>query len=1404
MIVSGQEPIELTITADLLDIPASLMFFSKDASSFRLKVIPPSGFIVTGGTYQDMVGTQLSLRDKPTVTYTLQGYFESTPLNSCFRLLRGGGQADNSSLFVEKANLCIGTKTRDQLARISVPAAVITPLNATTGDCTGITLSASANPTTMNPGGQASLSASCVGCSAGGFNSGQALLFDGIDDENDINGLFQSTISTFTWEAWVRPLQPLTNNLSNERYALYPSYGGSSSSGMGVAVGTNGIRIVEHAANYLAVQLSHDTPISGWNHIAVVYTNNTPALYINGQFVKTGNSSGRTARPSINLGGGPYGHFQGGIDEVRIWSTARSAAQISSAYQQILNSNTADLAAYWRFEETGNTTPSSISGAPQNTTGNLFNGTQRSAGVNSTSASTTYSWQALQGGSALATPNAPTTSVTVPNTPGSYGYRVTLTTGSCISTQDVSIAVANPSGGTGECFVIRNQHSGQYLQPTWDNAVNHVQGASGLTSQIWRFEAADGGLRISSASGSDKVMYVDSYSNDQVIRLGPDATDANSRARYRWIKEPVSGTANYRIRSGNMPWTQQWAGTQPYLQIWGDVNTSPMSQNPSYMQFSFQSVGCPGGSPNTLALSQNSLDNVASSGANQTISVTSNIAWSINGLPSWVTASPTTGTGNGSFALTIQANGDTPRSSSFTVSGGGLTQTLTVRQLGQPAPCTGTGSITYQRWDNIGQGLTIADFNTATNSQQNTPTSTQPLPRFEAPTNVAEAYGARIRGYICPPVTGQYTFWVAGDDHVELWLSTTDNPSGKQKIAYHTGWTEPQSWGNYGTQKSALINLVAGQKYYVEALVKEGTGGDNLAVGWAKPGQSQQNPSEVIPGASLLPYATVPCTAPTLSLGTPVCNGSATYSVSFTVQGGASVTASSGTVVPGSNQVTNVPAGSGVTITASLNGCQTPLSANSPSCGSDPFVDHQVAKKRWWGLNMYGNKQAPNGGLIPLDITMLEASKEAHANFVYATLDWEAFQRYDSSFAHIDYRWMDDLLNRANALNLKVFFVFSFTRAIHANINAKTGQVYIPDSEVQVDNEGRKFALDRRRAASHASVLMNDRFKDIATRVITHIKDSPWANIVMGFSMFNNPGVEANFMGENNPNEEAADPGKEPALYDYSTHSVQQFRQRMRTWYNNDFETMKREMQLPPDVNSFDAISAPVPEKDPNERFSWYWLSPLELKWARHREDQLAETEAAFHTLVKSFSTRLYTMTVYGSAVDKMSTMRGTMSIANKIVSDGLKQNGQVDYPIRRTTQVSLRDYAANKFAGDEIDLMNTNSPLSAHAQQGIDHFSVGGSLLTVANYLIKGQADDDIVKTAQAVARLKDLGNILASQVNLNDPVVRAKGATLTVSSREMYQGNWQDSTPQKIQLFNNLTENNTKLVEVVYLNDL
>lgn len=158
----------------------------------------------------------------------------------------------------------------------------------------------------------------------------------------------------------------------------------------------------------------------------------------------------------------------------------------------------------------------------------------------------------------------------------------------------------------------------------------------------------------------------------------------------------------------------------------------------------------------------------------------------------------------------------------------------------------GTGSITREYWTGIG-GTSISSIPLTT-----APSGTNALTSLEAPTNWADDYGTRIRGYITPGTTGSYTFWIAGDDDSELWLSTDANPANKTKIASMTGWTNSREWNKYGSQQSAAKSLTAGQSYYVEVLHKEGDGGDNLAVGWTGPDIAT---TTVVDGSFLSPYA---------------------------------------------------------------------------------------------------------------------------------------------------------------------------------------------------------------------------------------------------------------------------------------------------------------------------------------------------------------------------------------------------------------------------------------------------------------------------------------------------------------------------------------------------------------------
>ena len=129
---------------------------------------------------------------------------------------------------------------------------------------------------------------------------------------------------------------------------------------------------------------------------------------------------------------------------------------------------------------------------------------------------------------------------------------------------------------------------------------------------------------------------------------------------------------------------------------------------------------------------------------------------------------------------------------------------------------------------------------------------------FEGPINQFDNYGQRIHGYVSPPVTGKYTFWIASDDNGQLFLSTDDSPANMQLIASVNSWTSSREWNKEPNQQSAEIYLQAGRLYYICALQKEGTGGDNLAVRWLRPDGVDEAP---IPASYFTPWG-VPVTPP--------------------------------------------------------------------------------------------------------------------------------------------------------------------------------------------------------------------------------------------------------------------------------------------------------------------------------------------------------------------------------------------------------------------------------------------------------------------------------------------------------------------------------------------------------------
>jgi hypothetical protein len=200
--------------------------------------------------------------------------------------------------------------------------------------------------------------------------------------------------------------------------------------------------------------------------------------------------------------------------------------------------------------------------------------------------------------------------------------------------------------------------------------------------------------------------------------------------------------------------------------------------------------------------------------------------------------------------------------------------TLRVTDGGTPA-LNGTGTITVQTadanaitatglvqqlWTGI-SGSTVASF-TGNANYPFRPSSTRVLTGgFDSGTNFGDNYGSRIRGHVIAPQTGDYIFYLCSDDDGQLLMGTGASASRASIIAQISGWAPPGNWTKYSSQTSAARSLVAGQKYYIEALHKEGGGGDHVQVAWTGPGIATPT---IIPAGALAPFDIN--TAPVFSL----------------------------------------------------------------------------------------------------------------------------------------------------------------------------------------------------------------------------------------------------------------------------------------------------------------------------------------------------------------------------------------------------------------------------------------------------------------------------------------------------------------------------------------------------------
>ena len=165
----------------------------------------------------------------------------------------------------------------------------------------------------------------------------------------------------FTIAFWAKPTPDVTieiqtegtsgsDGIQGQHYVWGPKQGmirrgQPSTAGVGISLGANGIAVYEYSVDFtggigssapvvlppLLVYTPPSSQFSTWMHVALVYRQGQPSLYLDGKLIKTGLKSLRAlvhASPEA-IGGNKWGYYVGLLDEVRIFEGGLSDAEVA-------------------------------------------------------------------------------------------------------------------------------------------------------------------------------------------------------------------------------------------------------------------------------------------------------------------------------------------------------------------------------------------------------------------------------------------------------------------------------------------------------------------------------------------------------------------------------------------------------------------------------------------------------------------------------------------------------------------------------------------------------------------------------------------------------------------------------------------------------------------------------------------------------------------------------------------------------------------------------------------------------------------------------------------------------------------------------------------------------------------
>jgi len=339
--------------------------------------------------------------------------------------------------------------------------------------------------------------------------SGEALTFAGTNSSKaSLGGLISTATSNITMEAWIY----WSGNTSHNQMIM--SNGNSACSGYTLFLesGTGYLSIV--LGNVTVLQTAFVPAASTWTHVAATYDGSTWYIYANGVSQSYANE---TANPPVPItptttcltdgGNGTVGFyigddpgnsanqgFNGNIDEVKFWTTARSGSQVATDMNACYTAPQSGLIGNWPFNEGTGTTTADASGNGHNLT--LSSTTWVAAGETLS----TYAWSF--GDAATSSINGVahtytaagtyTASLTVTNSNGcmaSSSQPVTMNPTPTVNTI-TGVAYCNGASASAINFVDPGNTGATF---TWTSSADIGFGTSGSTASIAAFTATNTG-----------------------------------------------------------------------------------------------------------------------------------------------------------------------------------------------------------------------------------------------------------------------------------------------------------------------------------------------------------------------------------------------------------------------------------------------------------------------------------------------------------------------------------------------------------------------------------------------------------------------------------------------------------------------------------------------------------------------------------------------------------------------------------------------------------------------------------------------------------------------------------------------------------------------------------------------